>query len=152
MDDRARGIVLYACALVLLAGGGLWWLRAAPHDDPDPRLAQWRRSAQELLPEAGDQEAGDTVALSAGRDHLVLSDVESGEFQVSVVCVGPAESQVRVSLGEAGSDSGHGLSCAGGEPADSFTVSTSGQLRLHVSVNEAGPVIFRYALVRTAPG
>lgn len=152
MGDRARGVVLYACALVLLAGGAFWWLRAAPHDDADPRLAQWRRSAQDLLPEPDDQEAGDTVALSAGRDHLVLSDVESGEFEVSVVCVGPADSQVRVSLGEVGTDSGHGLSCAGGNTMDSFTVSTSGQLRLHVSVNDAGPVVFRYALVRTAPG
>jgi hypothetical protein len=146
MGDRARGVLLYASAVVLLAAGGVWWFRAAPRESSDPTIERWRESAQRLLPDADGQEDADTVALSASHDHEVLADVGSGQYWVSVVCVGDSASQVRVSLGEVGTDSGRGLNCAGDGPSDRFKVSTSGQLRLHVTVNGSGPVVFRYAL------
>jgi hypothetical protein len=146
MGDRARGVLLYASAVVLLAAGVVWWFRAAPRASADPTIERWRENAQRLLPDVEDQQDADTVALSASRNHDVLADVGSGQYWVSVVCVGGSASQVRVSLGEVGTDSGRGLSCAGEGPSDRFKVSTSGQLRLHVTVNDSGPVVFRYAL------
>ena len=149
MGDRARGAVLYGCAVTLLVVGGAWWFAAAPHDPTrDPVIEQWRRSAQRLLPEADEQDEADTLALPAGADHQVLAEVESGTYVVSVVCVGGADSQVRVSLGAVGTDSGHGLDCADSYHSDEFEVGTSGELRINVSVSAAGPVVFRYALVR----
>jgi hypothetical protein len=150
MGDRARGAVVYAVASVLLAGGVTWWLRAAPHEeiDPDPTIEQWQRTAMQVLPDESGQDDADTIALAPGADHQVLAVVDSGEYRVSVVCVGSVGSQVRVSLGEAGTDSGHGLDCADGDGGDSFDVGTSGQLRMYLSVNSVGPVVFRYTLLR----
>jgi predicted naringenin-chalcone synthase len=52
MGDRARGVALYATAAVLLAGGAAWWIRAAPGEEIDPMIEQWRLSAERLLPDA----------------------------------------------------------------------------------------------------
>lgn len=148
--DRARGVALYATAAALLAGGVAWWLAAAPGEEIDPMIAQWRLSAQRLLPDTPGQQDADTVAMAAGSDHQVVSMVESGKYRISVVCVGGSDSQVRVSLGEAGTDSGHGLGCSDDARSDQFEVGTSGQLRIHVSVSDAGPVVFRYTLLQTS--
>ncbi|WP_433371508.1 DUF6023 family protein [Actinoplanes sp. CA-142083] len=148
IGDRARGAVLYGCAVVLLAGGATWWLRAAPRDPAeDPTIQRWRQTAIEQLPTEPGQDDADTLALAAGSDHQVLAEVDSGKYRISVVCVGDTGSQVRVSLGEAGTDSGHGLDCSDGA-GDYFDVGTSGQLRMFLSVNGVGTVIFRYTLER----
>jgi hypothetical protein len=148
--DRARGVVLYACAALLLAGGALWWFRAAPHGDVDPRIEKWRADAERLLPDVIQQDQADTVAIDAGADREVTAEVDTGKYLISVLCVGGPDSQVRVSLGEAGTDSGRGLNCEGGSQPDNFTVGTAGQLRMNVTVNPAGPVVFRYSLLRQA--
>lgn len=148
--DRGRGLLLYATAALLLAGGGTWWVRAAPHDPPQPSFEQWRRSAERLLPDLDDQDQAGTLMLDAGTDHEVLSEPGEGEIAVVYVCVGGAGSQVRISLGRTG-DSGHGLACSGDVQPNSFKVGVAGALRMKVSVNDAGPVIFRYSLLRTAP-
>ncbi|GAA2644344.1 DUF6023 family protein [Paractinoplanes durhamensis] len=145
MSDRVRGVVLYACAALLLAGGGVWWFRAAPRNEVDPRIERWRAEAQRLLPAADDQSTADTVPMAAGAERQMETAVDTGEYLVTVVCVGGTGSQVRVSLGEAGTDSGRGVNC-GGE-LDNFTVGTAGTLRMNVSVNDVGPVIFRYSLL-----
>ena len=123
---------------------------AAPRDESDPQIKAWKEAAQRLLPDAAAQQDADTVALGAGVDHEVLPQVESGEYTVSVLCVGGDRSEVRVSLGDPGSDSGIGLPCtATGQPQSfSVAVAVADQLRLHVTVGEAGPVVFRYALLR----
>jgi hypothetical protein len=147
--DRARGVALYAAAAVLLAGGTTWWFRAAPGDEIDPMIEQWTLSAEKLLPDAAGEDDAETVAFAAGSDHQLVSVVDAGRYQVSVVCVGGGgDSRVRVSLGEAGTDSGRGLSCAQGE-TDRFEVATAGRLRMYVTVDDAGPVVFRYTLLRT---
>ncbi|MEU4239130.1 DUF6023 family protein [Actinoplanes sp. NPDC026619] len=147
MGDRARGVVLYTCAALLLAGGGVWWVRAAPRQVTDSRIAQWQQDAQRLLPDDDEQRVAGTVPLAAGADHEVVADLDTGEYRVSVICVGGAESQVRVSLGDAGTDSGRGLDCEGGSEPNNFTVGTAGQLRMNVTVGAAGPVVFRYSLL-----
>jgi hypothetical protein len=149
-SDRARGVALYATAALLLAGGTTWWFRAAPGQEIDPLIAQWRESAVKLLPDTAGEGDEDTVALAANSDHEMVSDVEPGKYQVSVVCVGGPDSRVRVSMGEAATDSGRGLNCADGAQMEQFDVGTSGRLRLYVTVGDFGPVVFRYTLLRTA--
>jgi hypothetical protein len=151
MGERARGAVLYGCAFALVAAGGTWWLSAAPRNVPDPQLERWRLSAERLLPDAESQDEADTLALAPGVDHQVVATTDAAEYVISVVCVGGSDSQVRVSLGTAGDDSGRGLSCADGNPPEIFKVGLAGQLQMNVTVNEAGPVVFRYALARNSP-
>ena len=122
-----RGLLIYGVATVLLAGGSLWW-------------SQRPVSTPRVPPE------NDVVLLPAGADHQVVADAGGGEYTVWMVCVGGAGSRVRVSMGSAADDSGRGLDCAG-EPAH-FTVSVGGRLRMNVRVADAGPVVFRYAVVR----
>ena len=143
MGDRGRGVVLYTCAVALLAAGGAWWIRAAQNAEIDPRIEQWTRDAARLMPDVDEQETAATVPPGAGVDREVEADLDTGSYLVRVLCVGGRDSQVRVSLGDAGSDSGRGLNCDGAEEPDSFTVGTGGQLRLYVSVGPAGPVVFR---------
>ena len=150
MGERARGAVLYGCAFALVAAGATWWFRAAPRKVTDPQLERWKLSAQHLLPDAEPQEDADTLALAAGVDHQVVATTDPAEYVVSVVCVGGAGSQVRVSLGVAGDDSGVGLSCTDSEPPQTFTVGLADRLRMNVSVSESGPVVFRYTLVRNS--
>jgi len=140
--------VLYSAAVALFAAGAAWWVGAAPHDDPDTRVEQWRQSVRELLPDLATQETADTVTLIAGVEREVDADVGTGEFVVAVVCAGGRESQVRVTLGEPGEDTGRGVACSGDRQPDTFSLSLGGPLRMNVSVNDAGPVVFRYALWR----
>lgn len=149
MGERARGGVLYGCAAMLLVAGGVWWFAAAPRQETDRQIERWKQSAERLLPDLDAQEHSGTLALAAGIDRELTAEIEPGEYSVSVVCVGGAQSQVRVSLGAAGSDSGIGLTCAGESEPDNFRVSIANPLRMNVSVNNSGPVVFRYSLLRT---
>jgi Family of unknown function (DUF6023) len=148
MGERARGVVLYGCAAALVAGGAIWWWRAAPNDAADPRIERWSQEALRLMPDLDEQQTAATMPLAAGVDREVEADLDTGSYLVRVLCVGGRDSQVRVSLGEAGSDSGRGLSCEGATQPDSFTVGTAGQLRMYLTVGPAGPVVFRYSLLR----
>ena len=148
--DRARGVALYATAALLLAAGTTWWFRAAPGEAVDPLVAQWRASALKLLPDTAGQEDADILSFAADSDHEMVSRVDPGKYQVSVVCVGGPDSRVRISMGEAATDSGRGLNCADGARIEQFEVGTSGRLRLYVSVGDFGPVVFRYTLLRTS--
>ena len=150
MGDRARGVALYATTALLLAGGATWWFRAAPSEEVDPLIAQWRATAMTLLPDADGQDGADMVSFAANSDHEMVANVDPGKYQVSVVCVGGADSRVRVSMGEAATDSGRGLNCADGAQMDQFEVGTSGRLQLNVTVGDFGPVVFRYTLQRTS--
>jgi uncharacterized protein DUF6023 len=149
LGERGRGAVLYACAGLVLAGGGVWWFRAAPREVADPQVEQWTRSAEQLLPDTGNQESAGTVALAAGADQQVLAEGGDGSFMVSVICVGGANSSLRISLSDT-DDSGHGLSCTDTDPTPfQFKVSIPDELRMNVTVTDAGPVVFRYSLMRT---
>ena len=149
--ERTRGVLLYALAALAVAAGAVWWVRAAPPVGADPAIARWRATAESALPAADGQQDAGTLALTAGEDHEVDANVSNGEYYVSVVCVGGPDSQARVSLGVDGSDTGRGLQCSGEQRPLTFKVSVAGQLRMNVTVNDAGPVIFRYTLA-PSPG
>ena len=148
IGERARGAILYGCAALLLAGGVTWYAGAAPGAPADDRLTRWREEAGRVLPELAALEASDTVTLAPGADEEVAASVGDGEFVVTVFCVGNGGSQVRVRLGEEGTDSGHGLSCTGDRKPDFFSVTTAGDLRMKVTGNDSGPVVFRYTVLR----
>jgi hypothetical protein len=149
MGERARGAVLYTCAALLLGAGGIWWFHAAPRQKVDPQIQAWQRSAEQMLPDIEQQESADTLTLPAGTEREVSANVGNGSFLVTIVCVGGAGSQVRVSLSDA-DDSGRGLDCVGDHTPDNFNVGIADQLRMNVSVGDSGPVVFRYSVLRTA--
>jgi len=150
IGERTRGVLLYAFAAVVLAAGGIWWFRAAPQQAVDPQIQQWRQSAERLVPDLDNQDAGETLALAAGAEREVQANVSNGSFRVTVVCVGGGDSSVRISLSDSGADSGHGLDCSGDRRPFGFPVAVAGQLRINVNVGEAGPVVFRYTVFKVA--
>jgi hypothetical protein len=148
IGERTRGVLLYAFAAVVLTGGAFWWFRAAPHAAVDSQIDQWRQSAERLVPDLDRQDAADTVSLAAGTEREVQANVANGSYRVTVVCVGGGDSSVRISLSDSGADSGHGLDCSGNQRPFDFPVAVAGQLRINVSVGEAGPVVFRYTVLK----
>ncbi|WP_433792461.1 DUF6023 family protein [Actinoplanes sp. CA-252034] len=145
--ERGRGVVLYAlAALILVVGVWSWW-RAAPRPAADDRLTGWRHSAEQLLPDIGDHELADTLALDGDSGHEEVVDVEPGDFRISVVCAGDDGSRVRVSLGAGGS--ARGLRCSGSRTPEFFSVGLLDHFNLRVTVETPGPVVFRYALQRS---
>ncbi|WP_430781344.1 DUF6023 family protein [Actinoplanes sp. G11-F43] len=145
--ERGRGLLLYALATSIMMIGLVWWWRAAPRQVVDERMLGWRRTAEQLLPDIGDQERVNTVALSAESPHEESVEVARGEFLVSVVCAGDSGSRIRVSFGV--SDSGRGVRCSGSRTPEVFRVGLARELHLAVTVESSGPVIFRYALQRS---
>jgi hypothetical protein len=152
MGAAARGVILYATTAVLLALGVAWWVHAAPADQADKRIEQWQRDASALLPDRQAIIESDTLTLGASTEQEVIASPGPGEFQVSVVCVGGPESRARVTLGDLGLDSGHGMSCGDDREPDSFSVSLADDLRMNVSVSDSGPVVFRYSILRETTG
>lgn len=146
--ERGRGVVLHALAVSILVVGVGWWWRAAPRQAADDRLTAWRHSAEQLLPDIGDQELAQTLALDTGGGHEEVVEVEKGSFLVSVVCAGSEGSRVRVSLGGR-YDTGRGLRCSGSRTPEVFSIGLAGELHLRVAVEASGPVVFRYALQRS---
>jgi Family of unknown function (DUF6023) len=146
-SERARGAVLYGGAALLLAAGGLWWIRAKPVPEIDPDVARWTATAERLLPEPPDAEATETVELGAGAERQVDAPVDTGNQRLSVVCVGESDSIVRVSLGTI-DDSGRGLHCAGEQPPTRFEVFLLDHLHMNLNVSGSSPVVFRYSVVK----
>jgi hypothetical protein len=144
--------MLYVCAAALLAGGATWWLQAAPREPTaapsNPAIEQWTRSVQELLPAEPGQADGGTVTLAAGVEQEVQSDLESGSYRLVVICGGGVDSQVWVRFGGAGDDSGVGMPCTGARNPVELPVTVGDHLRLKVSVNNSGPVVFGYSILR----
>lgn len=145
--DRIRGAVLYVGAGAVLAVGAFWWARAAPRQPVDPSIAQWTATAERLLPQPVDAEAGATLQLGAGVDREVSAKVHDGPHRIAVVCVGGRDSLVRVTLGMF-NDSGRGLDCTGAPEPVTFDVGLAGGLRMNLSVGGTSPVIFRYTVTK----
>lgn len=131
---------------MILIAGAAWWWRATPREPADERLLGWRLAAEQLLPESGDQQMAGTLALADGDGHEEVAEVGGGEFLVSVVCAGEDGSRVRVSLGV--DETGRGMRCSGSRTPEVFSVGLASELHLRISVEEAGPVVFRYTLQR----
>ncbi|BBH65079.1 hypothetical protein ACTI_17640 [Actinoplanes sp. OR16] len=144
--ERGRGAVLHLLTAFVLIAGAAWWWQAAPAEPADDRLHGWQRTAEQLLPESGEQQMSNTLALGDGDGHEEVAAVGSGEFLVSVVCAGVDGSRVRVSLGEG--ETGRGMRCSGSRTPEVFSVGLASELHLRVNVEAAGPVVFRYTLQR----
>jgi hypothetical protein len=146
-SERARGAVLYAGAALLLAAGGVWWVRAEPEPEVDPDVARWSATAERLLPEPPDAEATETVELGVGAERQIDAPIDTGNQRLSVVCVGEADSIVRVSLGLI-DDSGRGLHCTGDQAPTRFEVFLIDNLHMNLAVTGSSPVVFRYSVIK----
>ncbi len=140
--------MLYAAAALLVAGGATWWFLSAPPDRGNDEVEAWRAAVERELPDSDTQADASTMTLQAGVDQSFETSVETGEYQVSLICRGGPESFVRVSLSQTGRDSGLGLRCSEDRAPDSFKVGLGDAMRLHVVVGDVGPVVFRYSLQR----
>ena len=146
--ERARGVVLYATAGLLVAGGAAWWAGSAPPGRDNDQVDEWRATVEQQLPDTENQADAATSVLRAGADQSFETSVATGEYLVSMICRGGPESLVRVSLSQFGRDSGRGLRCSGQRPPDSFKVGLGDVVRLNVVVSDNGPVVFRYHVQR----
>jgi hypothetical protein len=149
MGDRGRGWALYALSAVLLAGGGVWFVRAAPHGGADPRLAAWQTTASRLLPDQPLQIKADTIVVTGDRTTERSADVPAGAYSLSMVCLGDG-GQVRVRLSSSGDDSGRGLPCTDDPSTVTLTVALATDFFMTVSGETGGPAaVFRWRLDRS---
>jgi hypothetical protein len=148
IGDRARGAVLYALAAVVLVAGGLWFFRAAPRTGVDPRVAQWRATAEQLLPDLPLQTMADTIVLTGDISTERTSPVDGGSYALSMICAGTG--QVRVRLSSGGTDSRLAVRCSDAPTARRLQVLLAGELFLSLSAEEHdGGAVFRWRLERT---
>lgn len=150
-DDRARGVLLYALAgLVLLVGGG-WFLATAPETGEDPRVAAWRATAEELLPDASSQAVAETIVLSGNAATERSTPVDGGSYRLTMVCAGTG--RVRVRLSSVGNDTGRAVPCTDEPSPAGLTVGLADEFFMLVSAESAdrGGAVFRWRLERTRP-
>jgi hypothetical protein len=148
-DERARGVVLYALAGVMLLGGGVWFVRADPKIEPSEDVAGWRATAERVLPDTSLQSMAETVVLTSGGRTERTSPVASGAFILSMLCTAPT-GQVRVRLSPAGADTGRAVPCDAEKPEVArVQVALVEQLYLRLSAENADQgAVFRWRLDR----
>lgn len=149
IGEPARGAVLYALTGVLLLGGGLWFLRAAPNTGADPRIAGWRETAEKTLPDLPLQAMAETIVLSGGGFGTErTTPVDGGSYSLSMICAGTG--QVRVRLSSTGNDSGRAVQCGETPEVDRLRVAVADEFFMRVSAeNDEGGAVFRWRLERT---
>lgn len=145
--DRVSGVLLYAGAVVVLAVGAAWWIRAAPPlDGTGARVSAWRRTVEEVVPERVDQVEARTYVLNPGDDLDAEVEVRPGQHQLTLVCAG--RGQVRVRFTSAGMDSGRAVPCAE-EPGLLMIPAALGErLFLDIVAESQGQAVFRWQLLR----
>jgi hypothetical protein len=149
ISERLRGVLLYALSAVLLLGGGVWYLRSAPADGTDPRVAAWRDTAANLLPDRPLQVRADTIVMTGGAGAERNESVGGGSYTLSMVCLGE-HGRVRVRLSASGDDTGRGVPCAQAPQPVSITVGLADAFYMRVSPETEGAVaVFRWRLDRT---
>ncbi|GAA3344271.1 hypothetical protein GCM10020358_46850 [Amorphoplanes nipponensis] len=145
--DRAAGVMLYALALVLLAGGVVWFVRAAPDVGEDPAVVAGRVTVERLLPDLPRQAQAETMVLAAGRRTERSTAVVGGSYSLVMLCVG--DGQVRVRLSAVGTDSGRAVPCAADEPQPvELTVGLADDFFMAVSAETRGAAVFRWRVTR----
>jgi hypothetical protein len=146
-DERSRGVVLYGLTALALAGGGVWFLRAAPQTEPDPRVAVWQATAESRLPDMPLQEDADTIVLRGDLAAERNTPIRAGSYALSVICAGTGQVRVRVSTG--GTDSGRAVPCSDQPTPEIIRVALVDQFYLQVSAEEdRGGAVFRWRLQR----
>jgi hypothetical protein len=146
--ERTRGAVLYALTAVLLLGGGLWYVRAAPDVEIDPRIPAWRATAEERLPDRPLQEMSETVVLSGRLGTERSTPVNGGEYALSMICAGTGK--VRVKVSSSGNDSGRAVACSDAPAVDRVQVSLAEEFYISLSAedDDGGGAVFRWRLDR----
>ncbi|MFI7596809.1 DUF6023 family protein [Actinoplanes sp. NPDC049681] len=145
--DRAQGVTLYALAALLVAAGGVWFLRAAPDRGEDPRITAGRRTVELLLPEVPMQAQAETMVLAAGDQAERSSAVRGGSYELAVACLGSG--RVRVRLSSATDDSGRAVPCAAESPEKvEVSVALASAFFMAVSAETEGTSVFRWRLTR----
>ena len=147
-SHRTNGVLLYSLAVVLLIGGGLWFVRAAPQVGPDPRLAVWRTAVARVVPDLATQVTAATMVLGAAAPSSErLDGLNSGAYTLMVACAGDPVGRIRIRLSESGNDSGRAVQCAENPTAVSLTVALADTFVMLVSAETAGrPAVFRWRL------
>ncbi|MEV6487502.1 DUF6023 family protein [Actinoplanes sp. NPDC051633] len=147
-EERSRGVVLYTLTGLLLAGGGVWFVRSAPETGTDPRLAAWQETAEQVLPDQPLQADAETIVLRGDLAAERSNPVESGFYALSMICVGAGHVRVRVSAG--GNDSGLAVPCVDKPARHTIEVGLATKFYLQVTPEEnAGTAVFRWQLRRT---
>jgi hypothetical protein len=151
ISARARGVVLYTLAVVLLLAGAFWYVRSAPADGIDPRVKAWQRSAGNLLPDRPLQVVADTIVMAGGSTTQRNHSVDGGAYSLSMVCLGE-RGAVRIRLSSTGYDSGRAVPCGESPQTMSLTVALADEFSMQVDAETDGSVaVFRWRLDR-APG
>ncbi len=146
--DRVPAAVLYAVAVVLLALGGVWWVRAAPSPARiDPELAAWRATVEELLPGRDDELQADTVILDGEEQESFIVDVQPGPHLLSVVCAGRGQVQVDVTTSGSPGE-GRPLSCLESPRPFTVPIGLSDTFQMEVFSSAGDRAVLRWQLVR----
>ncbi|RZU50596.1 hypothetical protein EV385_2371 [Krasilnikovia cinnamomea] len=144
--DRARGVQLYALAVALLVAGAVWWVRAAPHADADPRVAGWQDVVTRLVPDATPQVQADTLVLPPGRTARREAAVAGGTFTLTMVCAG--QGQVRVRLSTSGNDTGRAVPCADRPDPVTLSVALAHEFFMLMTAETDSSAVFRWRLTQ----
>jgi uncharacterized protein DUF6023 len=145
-SERGRGVLLYLLFAVLLAGGGVWFFRSEPASTSDPRIAVWRDSAANLLPDRPLEVRADTIVMTADSSTQRTEAVGGGSYTLSMVCLGES-GRIRVRLSTSGDDSGRGVPCARAPQLVAITVGLADDFFMEVSAETDGSIaVFRWRL------
>ena len=145
-EERTRGVLLYAVAAIVVLGGGVWFVRAAPATGPDERVRAWQETVEKLLPDAPSAVA-ETVVLQNNLPTDRTSDVAGGSYSLAMVCAGTGRVRVRVSNSR--SDSGRAVLCAEQPSPEKIDVALADEFYIQISAeNDQGGAVFRWRLER----
>lgn len=145
--ERARGLQLSVLAALVLIGGGVWFVRAAPRLGTDPRLAGWRTTVTQALPDVQPQIDAGTIALGSGSEQQATAPVPGGSFTLTMICAGTGWVRARVSTGN---DTGLAVPCSARPRPVTITVGLGSQFFLSME-SETEAAVFRWRLTIATP-
>jgi hypothetical protein len=147
-EERSRGAMLYAFAAMVLVVGGVWFVRAAPQTGVDPRVPQWRATAERLVPDEPLGGMSESIVLSGNNTTERDTPIDGGSYVLTVVCAGTG--QVRVRLSTTGTDSGRAVPCSDDPSPQLLRVALADEFHLEISAeDEHGGAVFRWRLNRS---
>ena len=142
-QDQARGLQLYALAVLVLIGGGVWFFRAAPNLGGDAQVQAWRATVTRELPDVQPQIDAGTVLVARGADSEATAQVPGGSFILTMICAGAGH--VRVRLSSTGNDTGLPIPCADQPQPVTLKVGLGTEFYMSM-VAETDRAVFRWRL------